>query len=339
MDRHEEPYATPIDIAQAHLMDLAVQEKHGVRYLTYWMNDGVIHCLVEAPSADAAMAVHREAHEGVPTEIIEVTYGSVEEVFGQIREPAPGEAYEWSATRTILISRIADGPRLIQRLGDARALEVFREHERLVRDAVTARGGVQLNREISGGLGCFPSAAGAVRSALALQVSFKSQVAANGWGAIGIRIGLTAGEPVAHHRELFGAAVELASAICDAATAGDVLVSGAVRELCMGKGFVFKEPRHLSVPGLEEPVTVYSAADEPDAPEIVAVAAQPPDHLTGREVEILRLIARGRTNQEIAESLVISLNTVARHVSNIYDKTNVANRAEAASYAHTHKLA
>ncbi len=58
-----------------------------------------------------------------------------------------------------------------------------------------------------------------------------------------------------------------------------------------------------------------------------------PDGLSEREVEVLRLIAAGRSNREIGEALFISLNTVARHVSNIFAKTGAANRAEAASYA------
>jgi DNA-binding CsgD family transcriptional regulator len=59
----------------------------------------------------------------------------------------------------------------------------------------------------------------------------------------------------------------------------------------------------------------------------------PPDGLSAREVEVLRLIAAGRSNPQIADELVISLNTVQRHVSNILAKTGLANRAEAASYA------
>ena len=55
--------------------------------------------------------------------------------------------------------------------------------------------------------------------------------------------------------------------------------------------------------------------------------------LSIREIEVLRLLAAGRSNQQIADELVISLNTVRRHVSNIFDKTGVANRAEAATYA------
>jgi len=61
--------------------------------------------------------------------------------------------------------------------------------------------------------------------------------------------------------------------------------------------------------------------------------------LSPREAEVLRLIARGRSNAKIAEELVISPNTVNRHVSNIYAKTGAANRAEAASYATRNNLA
>jgi DNA-binding CsgD family transcriptional regulator/tetratricopeptide (TPR) repeat protein len=58
-----------------------------------------------------------------------------------------------------------------------------------------------------------------------------------------------------------------------------------------------------------------------------------PAGLTGREVEVLRLIAAGHSNRAIAQALFISPNTVLHHVSNIFAKTGVANRAEAAAYA------
>jgi DNA-binding CsgD family transcriptional regulator len=64
-----------------------------------------------------------------------------------------------------------------------------------------------------------------------------------------------------------------------------------------------------------------------------------PGGLTRREVDVLRLIAAGRSNREIAHSLVISHNTVLRHVSNILSKTGAANRAEAAAYAARQGLA
>jgi DNA-binding NarL/FixJ family response regulator len=60
--------------------------------------------------------------------------------------------------------------------------------------------------------------------------------------------------------------------------------------------------------------------------------------LSGREGEVLRLIAAGRSNSEIAEELVISYNTVIRHVSNIYAKLGASNRAEAVDFAHRNHL-
>ena len=64
-----------------------------------------------------------------------------------------------------------------------------------------------------------------------------------------------------------------------------------------------------------------------------------PDGLTAREVEVLALVARGKSNREVAAALFISEKTVARHVSNIFVKVGVSSRTEAAAYAFEHQLA
>ncbi|MBT2384665.1 LuxR family transcriptional regulator [Streptomyces sp. ISL-11] len=82
---------------------------------------------------------------------------------------------------------------------------------------------------------------------------------------------------------------------------------------------------------------------EPDARRAAAllgaVRGRLPGRLTEREVEVLRLVAAGRTNRAIAAELVISEHTVARHLNNIYAKLDVSSRAAATAYAYTHGLA
>jgi hypothetical protein len=75
LDVHTVPPGTPPEaVAAAHQRDLAVQARHGVRYLKYWYDaaTGKIFCLSEGPSREAALAVHREAHGLMPDDIFEV---------------------------------------------------------------------------------------------------------------------------------------------------------------------------------------------------------------------------------------------------------------------------
>jgi hypothetical protein len=79
MDVHNHIEGLTADaVAGAHKRDLEVQGAHGVSYLRYWFDEGSgkVFCLVEAPSADAASAVHREAHGLVADEVIPVTEGA-----------------------------------------------------------------------------------------------------------------------------------------------------------------------------------------------------------------------------------------------------------------------
>jgi hypothetical protein len=79
MDVHHHIEGLTADaVAGAHDADLKTQEKYGVKYLRYWFDEqsGKVFCLVEAPSKEAANAVHREAHGLVADELIEVKEGS-----------------------------------------------------------------------------------------------------------------------------------------------------------------------------------------------------------------------------------------------------------------------
>jgi hypothetical protein len=73
---------TASDVAGAHAADVKIQDQYNVRYINYWVDDaaGKVFCLVDAPDAEAANTVHREAHGLVADEIYPVAQG----------EPIPG---------------------------------------------------------------------------------------------------------------------------------------------------------------------------------------------------------------------------------------------------------
>jgi DNA-binding CsgD family transcriptional regulator len=81
-------------------------------------------------------------------------------------------------------------------------------------------------------------------------------------------------------------------------------------------------------------------ADVGAGPDLRAldVLDAPPGGLTPREVEVLRLVAAGQSNREVAAALVISEKTAARHVANIYAKLGISSRSAATSFAHEHAL-
>jgi hypothetical protein len=78
MDMHDLDDVTMADVADAHRADLATQDGHGVQYLRYWVDEahGKVFCLVDAPSAEAASTVHREAHGLVADQVFPVQEGA-----------------------------------------------------------------------------------------------------------------------------------------------------------------------------------------------------------------------------------------------------------------------
>jgi DNA-binding NarL/FixJ family response regulator len=84
---------------------------------------------------------------------------------------------------------------------------------------------------------------------------------------------------------------------------------------------------------------VETAVLRADAASVAEGAVPPPSHdLTGRELEVLRLIATGATNREIADQLVVSEGTVKNHVSSILNRLGLRDRVQAALYAQKHQL-
>jgi class 3 adenylate cyclase/alpha-beta hydrolase superfamily lysophospholipase len=157
---------------------------------------------------------------------------------------------------TILFTDVEGSTALTQRLGDAKAREVLRAHERIVREALKAHGGSEVKTMGDGFMVSFSSATRALECAIAMQRAFAehSESAAE---PIRVRIGLNAGEPIAEEEDLFGTAVILAARIAAKAEGGEIVASDVVRQLVAGKGFVFADRGETALRGFEEPVRLY----------------------------------------------------------------------------------
>jgi class 3 adenylate cyclase len=258
LDRHDAPGASAAEVARAHVLDLTVQDRHGVRYVTYWFDDagGKVFCLAEGPNREALEAVHREAHGLIADDIIEVGTGPINAFLGPIPQHPAGEAYVDPAVRAILFTDLCGSTEQTQVLGDEGHVALLREHDDIVRSALNARGGRETKHTGDGIMCSFKSVVSAVECAIAIQ---RSLIDRNRAAPIPfeVRIGISAGEPVADHTDLFGAAVQLASRLCSVAPRGGIVVSTAVRELCVGKRLDFECRGPTELKGFAEPVQVH----------------------------------------------------------------------------------
>jgi len=163
---------------------------------------------------------------------------------------------ETGAFRTILFTDIEGSTALTQRLGDAEAREVLREHERIVREALKSHGGSEVKALGDGFMASFSSTTRALECAIAVQRAFAAHNE-SAEEAIRVRIGLNAGEPITEQEDLFGTAVNLAARIAAKAEGGEILASDVVRQLVAGKGFLFADRGDVALRGFEDPVRLF----------------------------------------------------------------------------------
>jgi class 3 adenylate cyclase len=168
-----------------------------------------------------------------------------------------------SGLATILFTDVEGSTALTQRLGDAGARDVLREHERIVRQQLKSHGGSEVKALGDGFMASFSSATRALECAIAMQRDIDAwntagpSTGSGRAGEIRVRIGLNAGEPIAEAADLFGTAVNLAARIAAQAAGGEILVANVVRELAAGKGFLFADRGEVALRGFEDPVRLF----------------------------------------------------------------------------------
>jgi uncharacterized protein DUF4242/adenylate/guanylate cyclase family protein len=208
MDRHDMRGATAENVAEAHRKDLEIQDKYGVKYMTYWYDSerSTGFCLVEAPDAATAAYVHREAHGEIASEIIAVDLAAVEAFLGRIGDPRlasdTATPEMGSGLRAVMFTDIVGSTEMTARLGDAGALELVRVHDALVRRGLALHCGREVKHTGDGIMAVFAEVSNAARAAADIQKRFAAYNAEASEG-LRVRIGIHAGEPVAAHNDLF----------------------------------------------------------------------------------------------------------------------------------------
>jgi class 3 adenylate cyclase len=152
-------------------------------------------------------------------------------------------------TVTIMFSDIEGSTALADRLGDARFMEVLREHNTIIRDQVKAHGGFEVKSEGDGFMVAFQSAGKALACASAIQ---KALLARNGSAAepVKVRMGLHAGEVIKEGEDFFGRNVIMAARVASQAQGGEILTSGVVKALLSGSDVAWGPSRTVELKGL-----------------------------------------------------------------------------------------
>jgi len=172
----------------------------------------------------------------------------------QSRESSEG----YGAPVTILFTDMSASTPLTQRLGDARAQEVVRAHNAIVRQAMRSHGGREVKHTGDGIMGSFASASRAVECAIDIQRAVGARAEQEQEALLQVKVALNAGEPLAEEGDLFGTTVQLAARMRDTAGPGEILISEVVRALTAGKRFVIVEKGEHALKGFDEPVRLYA---------------------------------------------------------------------------------
>jgi class 3 adenylate cyclase len=198
-------------------------------------------------------------------EDMEPVLDAIDEFLGEGEEAETGsEGLSADIVHTILFTDVEGSTALTQRLGDAKARDLLREHERLVREALKAHGGAEVKTMGDGFMASFSSATKALECSIAMQRAF-AEWNESAEEPIRVRVGLNAGEPIAEddpdgRSDLFGTAVILAARIAAKAEGGEILTSDTVRGLVAGKKFLFADRGDTALRGFEDPVRLYEVS-------------------------------------------------------------------------------
>jgi len=158
---------------------------------------------------------------------------------------------------TVMFTDMVGSTDLTQAKGDMAAQEVVRRHNSIVRTAIAQNGGREIKHTGDGIMASFASAAGAVEAAVVIQRNVAAHNTRVGDQSLRLRIGLNAGEPIQEEDDLFGTTVQLSARVCAATATDQILCTGVVKDLSLGKGGTFKPAGSHALKGFRDKIDLF----------------------------------------------------------------------------------
>ena len=254
MDFHKIAGLTIEDIKKGHIADLAIQEKYGVKYHQFWLNQeaGTLFCLTEGPDMKTCEMVHRLAHGNVACAMIEVESGyyrsfmgeglSVDDGIVRNADGSPDLGY-----RSIMV---VTAPRLTRTNipEEFLTMQTPQWARNVISQKINEFDGRLVKGLISDSLiGVFNDATQGIKCARSIQ----SRVVTND-GQIIFRVGVSVGQPVTESGKFFTDATTLAHRLTSIAMENQILVSSLAKDLCTDDALISESPGVRSLNASEE---------------------------------------------------------------------------------------
>jgi class 3 adenylate cyclase len=255
--------------------------------------------------------------------------GDQDAMLGEIEEFVTGRPAAPVSDRvlaTVLFSDIVRSTERAATLGDRRWRQLLGQYQRLTERELARFRGRLVKWTGDGVLATFDGPARAVRCALAIRTGARAV-------GLEVRAGVHTGECEVMADDIAGIAVHLAARVVATAQPGEVITSGTVTDLVVGSGLEFELRGTRVLTGVPGEWRLYATTGDGLGSSTGAASAgdeapsETVEDLSAREREVMRLVAEGLSNGEIAERLVLSVRTVERHLSNVYVKLRVSGKA------------
>ena len=241
MDFHKFESITIEDVKNAHMADLATQEKYGVKYHQFWVNEeaGSVFCLIEGPDPESCEAVHKHAHGNIACALVKVEPGFYELIMGKDHRVDPfGRVINLDGThdpgyRNVMVVTL-QAISSAKNHKDFHASKIFHDARKLVAQKVAEFDGRKVEwAVVDSVVSVFNSTANTVRCAQQVQKAFQSRQTTNQHpnGELTFRIGVSAGQPVTEKSDFFEEAIKLAIRLSHMGEGNQIILSSLVNDL------------------------------------------------------------------------------------------------------------